>query len=250
MTWLDRPTGGFEVFFNRDERRTRLPAIPPAERTAGDTRFLAPLDGDFGGTWLQANEWGVVLALLNGRAASGTSARAAEHTSRGLLVTSLADSRSTADAARRLHGVDLARFRPFVLVLLDAAGDRRIATCRAGTLAVDPDADLALPVVSSSFDTEEVVRGRRLRFHELITASGRVEHREIHLAYHADHSPTAGPRSVCMHRPDAETVSFSRIEVDPRSIRFHYTPVSPCRGIGEAPAVTLARRFVGSDPAQ
>jgi len=245
MTWLDRPSGGFEVFFNRDERRTRLPATPPAARLADDTRFLAPLDGDFGGTWLAANEWGVVLALLNGAAPSGASARS--FTSRGLLVTSLAASRSTAEAVDRLSRVDLAQFRPFLLVVLDAAGDRRIASLRSGTLALDPDADLALPVVSSSFDTEEVVRGRRLRFHELLGAAGKGERRAVHLTYHADHAPTAGPRSVCMHRPDAETVSFSRIEVEPRAIRFLYWPVSPCRALGE-PSVARLPRGPGSDP--
>jgi Transport and Golgi organisation 2 len=240
MTWFDRPDGGFEAFFNRDERRTRLPASAPVERIVGDTRFLAPQDGDFGGTWLAANEWGVVVALLNG-APGGPTDRAAEATSRGLLVYALAGSRSTADAIVRLDRTDLLPFRPFVLVLLDARRDRRIVTWGDGMRVCDPAADLAQPVVSSSFDSAEVARGRRARFHAVAAAasSGR---RELHLAYHRDHVPSAGPRSVCMHREDAETVSFSRIEVGPDAVRFLYWPVSPCRASGEPAAATLDRR--------
>jgi hypothetical protein len=34
-----------------------------------------------------------------------------------------------------------------------------------------------------------------------------------------------------MHRPDAETVSFSRIDVDASEARFYYSPASPCRNV-------------------
>lgn len=231
MTWLDRPGDGFEVFFNRDERRTRLPAVPPAERVRDETRFLAPLDGDHGGTWLAANEWGVVLALLNGAGGEPSIGTSTALTSRGHLVTSLAASRSSAEALRLLSGIDVAQFRPFVLVALDRERDRRVASWDSVALAVEPDADRLLPVVSSSFDSAEVVRGRRARFHELLRTTDPSARRALHLAYHADHAPARGPRSVCMHRPDAETVSFSRIEVSRAGILYHYTASSPCRGL-------------------
>ena len=35
--------------------------------------------------------------------------------------------------------------------------------------------------------------------------------------------------SPCMHRADAETVSFSWAVVSPREVRFLYLPVAPCR---------------------
>ena len=61
----------------------------------------------------------------------------------------------------------------------------------------------------------------------------------LHLEYHASHHPSSGPYSPCMHRPDAETVSFSQIEVTPRRVRFHYVPHSPCLGLPRAGVVTL-----------
>jgi len=241
MTWIDRP-GGYELFFNRDERRTRLPGRPPVEVACGDTRVVAPVDGDHGGTWLAVNEWGVAIALLNGAAVRAAHEPTGGYTSRGLLVTALADSRSAGEAERRIERADLTRFRPFVLVLLDGAGRRWVASWRSGSLSVDPDATPQLPIVSSSFDTDEVRRGRRDRFRELIAASGERDRRSIHLAYHADHAPVAGPRSVCMHRPDAETVSFSHVQVDDRVVRYAYAPRSPCLGLPDTEPVVLARR--------
>ena len=241
MTWFDRPDGGYEVFFNRDELRTRLPARPPVEHAVDRTRFLAPTDGDFGGTWLAANEWGLVVALLNGARGSAPDGSPAEWTSRGKLVQALAGSASTRDALQRLERTELLRFRPFVLVVLDTQRDRRTTTWDGRALAVDPDADRALPIVSSSFDSADVARGRRERFRALSDVAPAAP-RELHLAYHRDHMPVAGPRSVCMHREDAQTVSYSQIEIDARSIRFLYWPVSPCRASNEPAAAHLARR--------
>ncbi len=245
LTWIDHPAG-YELFFNRDERRTRLPALPPALRVLGATRVVAPVDGDHGGTWLAVNEWGVAIALLNGAAPLGASEPASGFTSRGLLVQALAASHSTDEALGRLERIDLLRFRPFVLVLLDPLGARRLAAWRAGTLSVDPHRTAEQPIVSSSFASAEVGRARRRRFDELLASGSASDRRALHLAYHRDHAPVAGPRSVCMHRADAQTVSFSQVEVDASAIRYAYTPRSPCLGLPDAPPVVLARRASGA----
>ncbi|HXV77157.1 MAG TPA: hypothetical protein VD788_12640, partial [Candidatus Polarisedimenticolaceae bacterium] len=91
MTWSEREDG-YEVLFNRDERRTRKPAAPPSIRQAGSLRYLAPADGDFGGAWIAVNELGLTLAIENGYLDQDDLSRepAGGFTSRGLLVTSLA----------------------------------------------------------------------------------------------------------------------------------------------------------------
>jgi hypothetical protein len=58
---------------------------------------------------------------------------------------------------------------------------------------------------------------QRRRFDESLLAS-----------YHSSHSQKGGAYSVCMHRADAATVSFSRIRVTPEQVEFHYTPGAPC----------------------
>jgi hypothetical protein len=61
------------------------------------------------------------------------------------------------------------------------------------------------------------------------------------LALHRSHIPEAGPYSICMHREDAETVSFSHVVVAGDSITFSYTPAAPCQNV---PATTTTLRMV------
>jgi len=238
MTWIREPAG-YQVFFNRDERRTRKLAIPPAIRVKGTRRFIAPLDGDFGGSWIAVNDCGVSLCLLNGYA--GLVEECPEppggYTSRGLLLTKLIDARSATEVSERLHSGDLERFRDFLLVAFAADEDAILSTWRAGRLTDEALHDDHLPLVSSSFDTVEVIESRRALFHELQQRD--VIAVERHLAYHESHRPERGARSPCMHRPDAETVSFSRIRVDRSRICFDYSPHAPCRGRSQTPPVCI-----------
>ncbi len=59
--------GPLLVTMNRDERVERAPEIPPSRREAerGGPSWIAPTDGQAGGTWIGANDRGVVACLLN-----------------------------------------------------------------------------------------------------------------------------------------------------------------------------------------
>src|SRR6516164_3683599 len=113
VTWL-REDGGYHLFCNRDEKLTRQPALPPRLGVREGVRYLAPIDGDFGGTWIATNEFGVSLCLLNGT--SGP--RPAVVRSRGLLVLDLASSRSLTEVANSIGGGDLSLYAPFTLTAL------------------------------------------------------------------------------------------------------------------------------------
>ena len=65
VSWVHQP-GGYHLLSNRDEKRTRGTASAPALVERGGVRFIAPIDADFGGTWIAANEFGISLCLLNG----------------------------------------------------------------------------------------------------------------------------------------------------------------------------------------
>lgn len=241
MTWLGT-AGGYEVFFNRDERLSRRPADPPRILRSASTRFVAPRDGDFGGSWLAANEHGLTLALENGYTDLDdlTHEPPSGFVSRGLLLLSLIDTGSPAEVLRRLENQDLHRFRSFLLTVFDARGEARLVRWVRGAYGVEPDAVRHMPLVSSSFETADVRRSRA----EVFRAMSRelaADPLELHLAYHESHLPERGPRSTCMHRPEAQTVSFSRLEVDSREVRFHYVPHSPCAGRPRGEPVTLRR---------
>jgi hypothetical protein len=239
VSWLREP-GTFRLFFNRDERRSRKPALPPEIRRKGGTRFLAPRDGDFGGSWLGVNEHGVCLGLLNGYLADDDrkTEPAGGWVSRGLLLTDLLDLPAVTALRARLERRDLASFRSFLLAGFQLDGGSLLASWNGGALRFQSPIDHLNPLVSSSFATEQVRQSRIRLFHQMARrAESRSE--RLHLEYHASHHPSSGPYSPCMHRPDAETVSFSRIEVVPGRVRFHYVPHSPCRGLPRAGAVTL-----------
>src|SRR6516225_12282164 len=118
VTWL-REEGGYHLFCNRDEKLTRKPALPPQLGVRDGVRYLAPIDGDFGGTWIATNEFGVSLCLLNGALLNGTGGpRPAVVRSRGLLLLDLISSRSLEEVVNTVEATDLTLYASFTLAAL------------------------------------------------------------------------------------------------------------------------------------
>jgi hypothetical protein len=220
---------GYELFCNRDERRARKAAHAPKVSTSRGVRFLAPTDAEAGGTWIAANEHGLTLCLLN-RYSEGELRAAGEFSSRGLLLPDLMSLRDPAEVMRAVVRGGLSHFRPFTLLAL-APGSPPAAACWTGQrLLVSDDGDVSLtPLTSSSFNTVEVARAR-IKLFRRMAASSTNPPTEILTRFHQSHEPEPGPLSVCMHRPDASTVSFSRVKVNDGSVEFYYQPGPPCAG--------------------
>jgi hypothetical protein len=49
---------------------------------------------------------------------------------------------------------------------------------------------------------------------------------------HRSHRPFSGPYSICVHRPDAVTVSYTEVLVNSRLISMRYVAGSPCESTG------------------
>lgn len=241
MSWL-REGGGYHVFFNRDERRTREPAEGPSMRTSGPVALLAPRDGTAGGSWLATNEFGLTVALLNGYlgADSASGPPTGEWTSRGHLVMELAAARDVDSLVERLAATDLSTYRSFHLVALDDHGER-LAHWTDGRLTRDDPAGIRPPLVSSSFRFDEVTASRVAHYRETLASAG-ASPLAASLAYHRSHLPERGAYSPCMHRDDARTVSFTWIRVDERFVRMRYSPDAPCRGWPPGAEQRLERR--------
>ena len=75
---------GFRLACNRDERRDRLPALPPTSHACGNRTATFPVDPAGGGTWIGVNDAGLVATLLN-QTRFGD-ARPITAQSRGLIV--------------------------------------------------------------------------------------------------------------------------------------------------------------------
>jgi uncharacterized protein with NRDE domain len=228
VSWV-REAGGYHLLCNRDEKLTRGAAFEPAIRECGGVRYIAPIDSDAGGTWISVNEFGLSLCLLNRHGAGASSV----HRSRGLLVRELAASASTDQVLRRLARAELHRYAPFALVALERERSAALAEWDGTTLSVDRAADRHMPLASSSYDEPGVQRARRSELQRLAGPSRRIDAAVLE-RLHGSHYAGAGPYSTCMHRPEAETVSFSHITVTSAEIRFEYHPSSPCRALARA----------------
>ena len=225
VTWLHEE-GAYHLFCNRDEKLTRKPAHPPRLGVRDAVRYLAPVDGDFGGTWIATNEFGVSLCLLNGTAGH----RPALMRSRGLLLLDLVSSHSLEEVVNTVEATDLTLYASFTLATLSPGESAVVIEWNGsrGGFRTRPEACYML--TSSSFDTEAVKRIRAEEFAQLVgencTATRLQE-------FHRSHAPSRSAYSPCMHRPDAETVSFSRLHVSHSESLFVYSTVSPCINLRE-----------------
>jgi hypothetical protein len=237
VSWL-RLRGGYELFCNRDERHTRKPAGPPVIRDARGVRFIAPVDGDHGGSWIGVNEAGVALCLLNRYEGAATTPNGVKHSpddvkpedgyrSRGLLLTSLTDSLTASHAHARLSGADLSRYRPFTMLVLSAHEPALLVYWANGEKTFDGAGEASMPLTSSSYRGADVIASRKSLFRRMTDEAGAVTPSLLR-EFHRSHAPARGAYSVCMHRGDAATVSFSRVKVGGREVEFSYQPASPC----------------------
>ena len=226
VSWVHQP-GGYHLLCNRDEKLTRGTAFAPALIERGGVRFIAPIDADFGGTWLAANEFGISLCLLNGDAGTAPSG-APSRRSRGLLLRELARTSSGGECVSWLKQLDLGPFAPFVLLVLEPDMSAILAEWSGEDLTLDPAADSHVPLTSSSYDAPGVRRFRLNEFTRHVDPLRRINPDALY-RFHTSHGASPDAYSPCMHRADAATVSFSWVTVTPEEIRFLYSPSAPCR---------------------
>lgn len=232
VSWIYQGAG-YHLFCNRDEKHTRRPASKPQLLTRGGMRFLAPIDGDFGGSWIAVNESGLSLALLN--RGPGSPAQL----SRGLLIMDLIASPTLADVTKRFAATDLSDFAPFALLGLAPGLPAALFTWDGRDAAIVADAGPYMPLVSSSLDPEGCESRRRATLERILAKSPALRPGAL-LAFHRSHAPVAGVHSVCMHRDDAQTVSFTWVTVEDGGANMYYAAGSPCRSLaGESLSLAL-----------
>jgi hypothetical protein len=242
VSWLHEEDG-YQLFCNRDEKRSRQRAEAPRLLTRHGVQFVAPIDADFGGTWIATNEFGISLCLLNGANITGVSERIAVRpfqTSRGLLLLEWIAASSALDLWKRFGAADLSCFAPFTLVAIEPCQPAGICEWNGTEKVILPYGEPYLPLTSSSFDSAGVCTSRLAEYDRLVRTGARNPN--ALKSFHASHDDGPGAYSTCMHRPDAETVSFSWINVTDSDATFYYTPAAPCQHLpGEVSTLRLRR---------
>ena len=220
---------GYDLFFNRDELNSRAAEIAPSVDESTGVRFIAPRDGDHGGTWLLTNECGITVCLLNDYANPWRPDPTKSRFSRGHIVLAMADVRAASEIPSRTEAEPLAHTAPFMLLALSPEDDPLLLhwhgaglSCREGRISP--------PILtSSSFATADVVAARLGHFARFVPRPEQPQLAEL-AAFHRQHDPAAGAFSVAMLRPDAATRSFTRVSVDRQSVTLTYEPVGCRRG--------------------
>jgi hypothetical protein len=234
VSWLRRESG-YELLCNRDEKRTRAIAEPPAVRWLDGAGAIAPWDPEGGGTWIGVNQYGVALCLMNGANLSprepGVERRALmEPASRGHLIPKVLGARTALEVCERVWREDLTNFADFTLVALEPGMPAALVEWNGAETAIVLDGDRYLPLSSSSLDAASAWAWRQ---EEFARATGDLEDitSESLRAFHAAHGDIASAYTPCMHRHDAQTVSFSRVAVGPSEVEFTYSPAALCQNV-------------------
>ena len=227
---------GYELFFNRDERKSRSRAQLPTSRMNDGVQYLSPTDADAGGTWIAVNQFGITVCLLNHYQFEQIETYK-KWTSRGEMVRRFATIRSLLEAQELFDSLDLDRYRAFRMFIADHKGDNRLCVWDGHSARVEHN--VTIPKSSSSVDAKRVKSVRKNLFADLnLMDSKRVDD---YLNYHASHLPNRSKESVCMHREDASTVSLSHVSVSSQGVSFRYADGPPCEAdLGPA----LAMKFV------
>ncbi|HYE72781.1 MAG TPA: NRDE family protein [Blastocatellia bacterium] len=226
VSWMYNQEG-YELFCNRDERHTRAAALPPRLHQFQDVSFISPIDPEGGGSWIGVNQFGVTLCLLN--AYDAAQEKQVHQISRGRLLWYLMDCQSVLEISRRIERISMRVFRPLTLVALSPSEKVTVLHWNGNDLWINRNGDNERPLISSSYDLSGVQKSRRSEWQNLFSSNASELTLSNLRKFHVSHAPSRSPYSVCMHRHDARTVSFTCISVNNRSIQMSYLPTSPCR---------------------
>lgn len=243
LTVVPLPGGRLRLAFNRDERPTRPPALPPAVRAFGGRRAVLPTDPESGGTWLGVNDAGLALAVLNVNPPEKWVRPSPR--SRGHLIPALLGLDAPSDALAELErAFDYRDFAPFRLALVgrgivaEVRWDGREPMVTSRLLGGSP-----LLLTSSGLGDHLVEGVRRELFDDLFAgppdgwAAAQGE-------FHRHRWPGREHLSVNMARDAARTVSHAVVELGAAETTVTYHPAAPHEP-GEPTVVRLPLAPVG-----
>ena len=230
LSWINSPKS-LDIFCNRDERRERKRATPPSLDVQNGIRYIAARDGEAGGTWFAVNEYGLAVSILNHYPAEQLLTRASWQT-RGELPITLMGCRSLEDLHATFADISKDAYRPFWLIAQWPGRDALKYTWDGKSIYRSVLKTEVGSVTTSAFNSREVSRDRALTFDDLCASNPSSEALE---AYHLTTIPGRESYTVCMSRPDAATLSYSRIRIDAKHIYFEYRDAPPFKSATSDP---------------
>ena len=230
---------GYSVGMNRVELRSRPRALAPGYFDCNGVTAVYPSE-TLGGTWIAVNAYGQLFALLNWYSADARTSTTKQR-SRGEIIPQVIFDSYFRAAATIFVSNRLAGILPFRLIGIDPKhrliSEWRWDGCRICRLAL-PWAHKHWFSSSLSDVQAEVYRSATCTSAACVRdPEGPHWLRDLHRS----HRPFSGPYSICVHRPDAVTVSYTEVFVNSRLIYMRYVVGSPCESTGFHRVLDLPR---------
>jgi hypothetical protein len=225
VTFAPRQSG-YILGMNRDELLTRPAGLPPAKITLNGRPVICPSEAG-GGTWIAVNHDRVCFALINWYSVAAQVNGPAD--SRGKIIPAVGAASSLETTDDLLAKYPMEKTNPFRLIgvfpdareIFEWAWDLKRLARKKHRWRVQQ-------WISSGCNeaAAQLVRSRTFRQAQRQHSTGGLDWLR---RLHRSHLPESGPFSTCMHRNDANTVSYTEVAVTPQRIAMRYLPRSPCQ---------------------
>jgi hypothetical protein len=227
---------GFYLAMNRDEKLDRSTALAPTIIGLESRRAMFPSEPT-GGTWISANDAGVCLALINWHRVERQPKN--DVVSRGEVVRVLASKSDADEIADGIRMLPLRKLRPFRLIVI--VPSQKLVTEWRWNLEWLTMRDHKWQLqhwFSSGFD-EGRAETERQRVCDATRAHQSTKNLNWLRQLHRSHTRRPGPFSICMHRQDASTVSYTEVAVSEKRATMRYK-AGPCCSNGAIMAKTIS----------
>src|SRR5215472_978753 len=217
---------GYLTGMNRDELLTRPAALPPEIHEREGMKLVYPREPS-GGTWIAANTRGNLLALLNWNEIDMAGLREKRRT-RGLVIPEAILGKDVSSTTAHLDRLSLDGVSPFRLIGA-FRNERQLIEWRwDGTGIQQLGWAWARKHWFSSSLSDARATAERGQVCDAAVIDPAVGSPHWLRQVHRSHEPKPGPYSICVHRQDAATVSYTEVECDRSSISMKYLYGSPC----------------------
>jgi len=211
---------------NRDELFSRPRALPPQIFGKGAVEMVYPREPS-GGTWIACNSQGNLLALLNWNGNELHNLGEKRRT-RGLVIPELAGEPDLPATDSNFRRMNLRGVFPFRLVGVFRS-ERVVNEWRwDGTAKQKLEFSWARKHWFSSSLSDSMAEKERGRACEAVAGESPAGSNGWLRRLHRSHIPGPGPFSVCVHRQDAATVSYSEVRCSGTQISMDYLDGNPC----------------------
>ncbi len=223
LIFRDIKTQTFGMGFNRDETFKRKSSLNPTKLEHNGIKYISPIDGDHGGTWIGSNSNKIIFAILNFYEAQLKILK--NPTSRGFIVQDLLKEKISFD---EFKADQLYSFYPFRVIKV-SMNKTEILSWNGQEVQYKED-DSRWKVLASSFmlgSTAEEIRGAVFQ-NNFLEYEKSYDFIDLSAKFLSSHLPEKGGASPCMHRREAHTVSNTIIHISDNGTKILFKNSQPC----------------------